>query len=143
MKLLHVISSLKIGGSENLLVNHVQQMQNRKFALENYVCVLGSRKFAADDYLDRLSVPTRFLNLPSDYRNPESMLSYVRAIRSVIKEVQPDIIHSYLWTSDVFTSLASVGLRVGRVAHVLDRRGNRNADRSVERWKTRLTGLLL
>src|SRR5262249_54767114 len=134
---------LTTGGSENLLVNHVRQLQRAEPGIKNHVCVLGSRSAAANEYLQGLSLPVRFLDLPSDYRRPKAMVRYVRAIRSVISELQPDIVHSYLWTSDVFCAAATFGLDIGRVAHVLDRRGDRNASRFTNGLRVRATGFLL
>lgn len=141
MKILHVINGLSIGGTENLMVNHVRQLAHAAPEIDNEACVLGARAEAAPDYLARLPVEPVFLNLPADYRRPAVFARYLKALRSVIRISRPDIVHSYLWKSDLFGALATFGLGVRQGAHVLDRRGAANDPRTLlTGWALRRKG---
>lgn len=61
-------------------------------------------------------------------------------LHSVIKNENPDLVHTYLWNSDFFSGIARIGIRFQQVSHVVDRRGDRNSPKSSSRFRTRLTG---
>jgi glycosyltransferase involved in cell wall biosynthesis len=142
VKVLHVISNLAIGGTQALLLKHVSSLQSFP-GISSEVCVLGARSDAHQDYVNRLTGPIHFLNFAGDYRNPASSVACIRQLRSLVRNQRPHIVHTYLWNADVFAALAVFGLRIPRVPHIVDRRGDRNAERVVARLRTRGTGWLL
>lgn len=143
VKVLHVINSLSIGGAESLLVRHVSQISKNYPGVRNAVCVLGPRSHAAQEYIEQLPVSPAFLEFPGNYRNLRQTGACLRALRRLLRDIKPDIVHTYLWTSSIFTSLASLGLPTRRVSHVVDRRGDRQSARWRGRLNVRMTGWLL
>jgi glycosyltransferase involved in cell wall biosynthesis len=141
-KVLHVINDLGIGGTQALLVKHICQLQAYPNIISE-ICVLGSRSKAHLDYLARLQVPTHFLDFSGEYRNPKASVTCIARLRRLVRERKPNLVHTYLWNADVFGAIAIEGLRVARVGHVVDRRGDRNASRLVARLRTRGTGWLM
>lgn len=142
IKILHVIKDLEIGGTENLLSKLVRQLELDFDKIENQILVLGTSSGASGEYLAMMRRPPIFLDFPGRYRDPLASLPCILKIRRLIRDLRPDIIHSYLWNADFFVCLARLGLDVAHVAHVVDRRGNRNSGRLLGRFKTRLTGFL-
>jgi len=143
MKVLHVINDLATGGTEHLLVKHVQQSVAQEAGLESVVIVLGSRDTARPEYLERLPCAPRFLGFTGKYRDPFGSAGCLRRLRQEIRSARPDLVHSYLWNANVFTELARERLGIPHVVHVVDRRGDRNDERWVARNKVRLTGRLV
>ncbi len=142
-KVLHVINSLNIGGAENMMVSHIDHLTREFPELGNEVCILGDSGQIAVEYRERLPVTPYCLGFSGVYRNILESIVCVFKLRKLIRKVRPDIIHSYLWNSDVFASLAAIGLPVKRVSHVVDRRGGRNRGRWTQRLRIRGTGWLL
>ncbi len=143
MKVLHVIPWLQIGGTENLLVNHLSQLASDWPQVENRLVVLGPGKDVPPDYLDRLPVAPVFLELDLDYRNPLKLLRMVKGLAGECDRMAPDIVHSYLWTADIVAALAARRSCFCHVAHVLDRRTNRHGGSLKQRLRVRFTAALL
>lgn len=139
---LHVIKDLGLGGTQHLLAKHVRQLAKDYPDWRSLVVVLGRESDAYAEYIERLPPGVRFLGFDGRYRNPVASVRCVLALRRCIKELNPSIVHSYLWNSDVFAQLARMGTRVPQLAHVVDRRMDRNASRLPARWKARFTGWL-
>jgi len=143
MRILHVINDLSIGGTEHLLVKHVRQLARAERDAESVVVVLGVAEAASAEYLERLPGPPTFLGFSGRYRNPFSTAICLWRLRQVVRDVKPDLIHSYLWNSNVFAELARRGFDLPHAVHVVDRRGDREDRRVRARMKVRLTGALL
>jgi glycosyltransferase involved in cell wall biosynthesis len=138
---LHVISTLTTGGTENLMVNHLGELARAYPEARNHLCVLSPG--ADPDYLARLPVQPMFLDFSGRYRNPRDVIATVLRLRRLIRALKPRVVHTYLWSADIVGALAVIGLPVGRVVHVVDRRLDWNADRLAPRLKTRWTARLL
>lgn len=143
MKILHIINDLATGGTEHLLVKHVQQLARVQPGHDHRVIVLGSAKGASAEYLARLPVPPTYLGFSGRYRDPVATASCLWRLRRLLGQSQPDLVHSYLWNANVFSELARRGRGIPHAVHVVDRRGDRDAKRFVARAKVRLTGRLL
>lgn len=143
MRTLHIINDLATGGTEHLLVKHVQQLHAREDGFVSEVVVLGRRDTACQEYVERLPRTPRFLGFSGRYRDPLGSAACLHRLRKAIRAAQPDLLHSYLWNANVFTELARVHLAIPHIVHVVDRRGDRNGSRRVARNKVRLTGRLL
>ena len=143
MTVLHVINTLSIGGSERLVTAHMRDAQRLMSGVRHRLVSLGTETQANTAYLQGLEQPPQFLRLPKDYRRPLAFARHVVALRRLIQRERPALVHTYLWKSDIFTALATIGLGVPRVAHVLDRRGDRYAVGLAARWKTRASGWLI
>jgi len=143
MRILHIINDLATGGTEHLLVKHVQELSRQHSRFESEVVVLGTRETASREYLERLPSEPKCLGFSGRYRDPFGSTGCLRRLRQEIRAAQPDLVHSYLWNANVFTELARVQLGVPHMVHVVDRRGDRNNRRWVARNKVRLSGRLL
>jgi len=143
LTVVHIINALGLGGSERLATAHVRASQRLMPGVRHRLVSLGAETQANAKYLQGLEQTPLFLNLPPDYRWPLAFARHVVAVRRLIRRERPALVHTYLWKSDLFTALATVGLDVRRVAHVLDRRGDRHSASLPARWKTRASGWLI
>ena len=143
IKILHVINDLAIGGTEHLLVKHIQQLALTQPNEIHHVVVLGTKDSASPEYLARLPASPVFLNFSGRYRDSLATATCLWRLRQLIRRVKPDLLHSYHWNANVFTEMARRGLGMPHVVEVVDRRGDRDAPRFIARTKVRLTGWLL
>lgn len=104
-KILHVITSLGLGGAENLLLSYLKNLDKNKFSF--YVCCLRDKP---DDLSFEISEYAQIINLKMKSKfNP---LVVFRLLK-VIKRIKPEIIHSHLFQARIYTTFA----------HLLYRRG--------------------
>ena len=102
------------------------------------VCVLG-RESNVHPW-QWLPAECRFLNLPGDYRKPWQTARMVSAVSAVIREQQPDLLHSWLWLSDFITARANPTGHVPHLSHIVDRRTWQESNQfrhRLRRWLTR------
>ena len=92
LRVLHVIDRLSMGGTQNLLMRSISELDRR--GVKSQVCVLSSTVSTDESYRDR--VQPEYLNFSGDYRNPLTMLGCERRLRDVVERVGPDLLHSYL-----------------------------------------------
>ncbi|MGE0375459.1 MAG: glycosyltransferase family 4 protein [Planctomycetaceae bacterium] len=133
---LHVIDRLSMGGTQNLLWRSLGELSRR--GVESHVCVLSSHLQTDASYAGPIA-PT-YLDFQGEYRNPSAVAGCVRRLQAVIEDVQPDILHSYLWVSDFVTALANRGRTAAHISHIVDRRDWQASPRFVHRlrrWATR------
>lgn len=140
--ILHVINDLATGGTEHLLVKHIQQLRESQPSLVNMVVVLGNSDSASADYVARLPSPPVFLGFTGSYRDLLASGVCLMRLRNLFNKCNPCLVHSYLWNANVFTELARTGLGVPHVVAVVDRRGDRDDPRFLARTKVRMTGRL-
>ncbi len=136
LRVLHVIDRLSLGGTPNLLMRSVKELSRR--GVQSQVCVLTSEQQTDDEY--RQQVEPIYLGFEGEYRNPWALSQCVRRLRTVIDDVRPDVVHSYLWVSDYVSALANHRRGAAHISHVVDRRDWQASDRLVHRlrrWATR------
>ncbi len=134
MKILHVIDNLKLGGTQNLAAR--TWSQSVLSGHEVSVCVLtNSRNEAAWKALP----PLHRLNIHGDYRRPFSVRSWSRSLAKVVDAVRPDVIHSWLWLSDVVAAGAAARTRTPHLSHIVDRRNWQLATRLRDRYRRWMT----
>ncbi len=134
--MLHVIDRLSLGGTPNLLMRTVSELSRR--GVQSQVCVLTAERQTDDEY--RKHIAPTYLGFDGEYRNPWALRRCVRRLRSVMDDVRPDVVHSYLWVSDYVSALASRRRGTVHISHVVDRRDWQASDRWVHRlrrWATR------
>jgi glycosyltransferase involved in cell wall biosynthesis len=99
IKILHIINSLQIGGAEKNLVslcNHLSKDND----IQNYEIHILTIDDISSYYKKYLrNIKTYELN----YKKNNSFLVFFR-IYKLIKEINPDLIHSWLYASDLLTS---------------------------------------
>jgi L-malate glycosyltransferase len=97
-KILHVITSLGIGGAENLLLSYLKNLDNNKYSF--YVCCLRDKP---DDLSSEISEYAQIINLKMKNKfNP----IVVSRLLKVIKKIQPEIIHTHLFQPRIYTTFA-------------------------------------
>ncbi len=109
MKILHIIPSLGIGGTEKILFE-ICFGTREKFS--HSVLSLKGGGYAADQ-LEKFKIPVTRLNTPESLflgtlASPGLLLS----LRSKIEQLHPDIIHTWLSRANVVGRLAAKGLKI-------------------------------
>ncbi|MGH9030598.1 MAG: glycosyltransferase [Acidimicrobiia bacterium] len=93
MRVLYVIDALGEGGTESSLADLLQPLADR--GVQSTVVILKSRgEEGVEQSLRRRGVDVRVIA-------PRRLPGQVRALRSVIREVKPDLVHSMLFASDL------------------------------------------
>jgi len=98
MKILHVIDSLGIGGTENLLKDTLPLLND----YEHVLCYLEN----PDTLLPQMEVKSSYF---LEYRSKWSLLKSIFRLRKIIRHEKPDVIHTHLYKSTLITRLASWG----------------------------------
>lgn len=108
MRVLYVLDSLAVGGAEQSLLAIGQQLRDT----EPVMCHL----YAADDLQEEYKaagIPVISLGLTTD----KAFLKGAWRLRGVIRQEQPDLIHSTLYGAGITSRLASWGSRRPRLLH--------------------------
>lgn len=104
IKVLHLITSLEVGGAQRGLLLGLARFDQEKY--EHVICSLMDRVQMRNQFLQTgIKVKSLGLNKKTD------MVALLR-LRSLIKEVRPDILHTYLLHSNI------IGRIVGRLSDV-------------------------
>lgn len=96
MKILHIITSLEVGGAEKLLVN-VASLQAQKH--EVTVIYFKVHKLAGE-----FDKKVNVLHIPIG-------VGVVSAIKKEIEKIQPDVVHTHLTHADLFGLIAAKGIK--------------------------------
>jgi glycosyltransferase involved in cell wall biosynthesis len=112
--ILQVIPKLGPGGTERFVVELSQSLAQGAFA--PHICVLGS----ACAFPDRLAGLENVVFLHSRLRwsDPLDTIRTIGALRRLIGEVKPALVHSHLWTATRNTAMALLGTSIPHVVHV-------------------------
>ncbi|MGD9872955.1 MAG: glycosyltransferase family 4 protein [Kiritimatiellia bacterium] len=119
IRVMHVIPSLALGGTPRLMLDLVANLQ-KTGNFENHICVLGCSEQTCGKYAP--AVDPVYFEDPCRYRRPLQMMRLMLRLQSHIREVAPDIVHSYLWLADVLAAAAVYKTESLHVSHVVDRR---------------------
>ena len=135
MRILHVIDNLKLGGTQNLAWRTW-----RGFAEEHSVglCVLTTSQ--NEHTWDWLPDDVYRLNVHGDYRKPNAVSKWSRRLHSeVFPEFKPDLVHSWLWLSDVVSAGAAARASLPHLVHVVDRRTWQESKKFKHRYRKWMT----
>lgn len=103
IKILYIITSMGIGGAEKLLLSYLEKLDKKKY--EFYVCSLREKP---DDLASKLAKNAVVINLKIKNRfNPLIVLHILKLIR----KIRPDIIHTHLFQSRVYGTIAHLFYR--------------------------------
>lgn len=102
IRVLHLITSLSIGGAETMLLKLVQRMDRND--LKNHVVCLTSEGIIGDQ-IRRSGISVTYLNMPSGRLSLKGLIECIRSVRAW----RPDILQTWLYHSDL------IGLLVGRM----------------------------
>jgi glycosyltransferase involved in cell wall biosynthesis len=136
MKILHVIDNLKLGGTQHLAVRTWNELVTKGHDVE--ACVLVNS--ANEHKWTELPFKMYRLGCHGDYRRPFAIGKWAKHLADVVEQTKPDVIHSWLWLSDIVSANAAARCRVPHVVHLVDRRNWQQSQRlrdRYRRWATR------
>lgn len=128
MKILHLITSLKIGGAESALVNFLRNANHKPH--EHIVAYFHDGPNV--ERLAHLGIATHHIKGLLTYSDPLGLWRLIR----LIKQTKPDLIHSALWSANIIGRL---------IAHyfslpiVCDIHGNSYDEGKMRNWADRAT----
>jgi glycosyltransferase involved in cell wall biosynthesis len=131
IKVLHLITSLEVGGAQHGMLLGLPRFDSQQY--EHIVCSLMDRMQMADQFKNA-GIQVRSLGL-----NSKTDVAVVFRLRSLLREVRPDILHTYLLHSNI------LGRIVGRLAGVPAIIGSERTIGQARRWgriTTKLTNPL-
>lgn len=115
LRVLQFISTLQLGGAAKGTVELVHALEQRD-DIEVRLCALGNTHSPVE--------VSQLRNTPIDLCCPVSLrrltLRRWRRIRRVVRDFQPDIIHSHLWPTAREVAWATSGLRLPHLVHIRD-----------------------
>jgi glycosyltransferase involved in cell wall biosynthesis len=114
VKILHFITSLKIGGAETVLYNLLEHWSRRR---ENSHAVLYIHGGPYVRRIQELGIPVYQLK---GLISPYDPVAWQR-LKKIVKKIQPDVIHSSLWSANVMARVIS---RQTKIPLVCDLHGN-------------------
>jgi glycosyltransferase involved in cell wall biosynthesis len=132
---LHVIDDYKIGGTQNLAVRTWTGLEARGENLSVAVLVSSARE-RTELFEERSTVRVGF---HGDYRKPFALSSCARRLTNIISQTKPDVLHSWLWLSDVVTAKAAAKCGIPHVSHIVDRRNWQISGRIKDRIRRFIT----
>jgi glycosyltransferase involved in cell wall biosynthesis len=135
LNVLHIIDNLKLGGTQNLAWRTWREFS--KLGLNTSVCVLTNSP--NEHQWDWLPDNVFRINCHGDYRRPGAIRKWSSQVASVIDQAQPDLIHSWLWLSDVVAAGAAARRRLPHLVHVVDRRIWQESNRWKHRYRKWMT----
>jgi len=132
MKILHVISSLKIGGAETALYNFLQSVQSK--GNEHIVAFFHDGPYR--EKIEALGIKTYGIN-GWLYRYDPGAYFY---LKKLVRSCNPDVIHSALWSANILSRILASHCHIpvicdlhgncideGRFRNLLDRLTTRKA----------------
>lgn len=134
MRILHVIPQLTLGGAEQVVLSLIRQQ--RRLGLDAQLVVLGSQN-AFPERLTDLPEPA-FLHYGGKRRDVVGFARCVARLRRLVRQQQPDIVHSHLWPASRLTGWAVRNRPTPHVVHIHDTRpwlaGQTLRDAALRRW---------
>ncbi len=113
LRVLQLISSLPVGGAEDLVAAMVKGLNPGRFQVQ--AATLGPLG-AVGQELARAGYPVGALNMDLKHT---PMVKIVARLRRLIREIKPDILHTHLYHPNLYGRLAALGLGLrGVVASV-------------------------
>src|SRR5205823_2921552 len=128
---LYVGQHLDVGGAEELVKSYVRRLPARGFR-PGVVCLTRVGRIAAE--IEASGAPFWLLEGEPGPRNPAALLRLVRLLR----ELRPDVVHTFLLVAGLYGRLAAVAARVPLVVATEANVYAHKAPRHV--WLERLLG---
>ncbi len=112
LKIIHLIEGLGSGGAERLLYTNLKYFDHNSISSEVITV------FSKDDYwkkpIEELGVPVTSLNC----RSLRDIFAGVSRLRSEIRRIKPDLIHTHLWTANIIGRIAGFLSRIPVVSSI-------------------------
>jgi glycosyltransferase involved in cell wall biosynthesis len=113
IKILQLLASMPVGGAEQMVAALATALDPREFQVR-VACIGAPGPMAAE--LSQAGHPVVSLGLDLKHT---SKFTIIRRLRALLRELQPDILHTHLYHPNLYGRLASLGLGLkGRVATV-------------------------
>ncbi len=104
IKVVHLLASLPVGGAEDLVAAIVRGLPPRRFAPE-VACLEAPGPVGAE--LAAAGYPVHSLGLDLQHASAWRLAA---AVRRLLKEIRPDILHTHLYHPNLYGRLAALGL---------------------------------
>lgn len=128
IKLVHIITGLRVGGAERMLHKLLTEMDRQTF--DNTVISLTEKGPVAED-IESLGIRVYALNMKRGIPNP---LGFIKLIYR-LKKIKPDIVQTWMYHADLLGGLAAKMVThsplVWNIRHS-------NLDKKINKWTTRL-----
>jgi glycosyltransferase involved in cell wall biosynthesis len=109
LKVVHVIVGLNIGGAELMLFRLIKS--HSKDVINHQVISLTSLGSLGPELIKN-NIPVYSLNMK---KNPLHLFFSISKLRKLFKKLKPDIIHSWMYHSDLLAGLAAYGIGFKRI----------------------------
>ncbi len=104
IKVLHLLVSLPVGGAEDLVAAMVRGLDPQRFSVQA-ACIGPLGAIGEELIAQGYSVVSLGLDIKRS-----SFLRLTAAVRRLLKETQPDILHTHLYHANLYGRLAALGL---------------------------------
>lgn len=112
LHILHVVASMNRGGAETFVMNILRAIDRDNYRF--YFLCFSNNHFDYEDEIEQLG--GIIVRIP-DIKDV-GIIAYIRAIKSVIKKYQIDIVHAHTYYNSVFALIAAARAGVSmRIAH--------------------------
>ena len=132
-RVVYLAHAFMVGGAEEMVLNLVRHLPPR---FEPHVCCINVAGPIGEE-IRKTGVPFRVLGLNPGLRRPWDVLG----IRAYLREVAPDIVHTFLLTASLYgrpaAMLAGVPIVIGTEVNIYERKRPHHA--LAERWLMRGT----
>lgn len=128
IKILFVITGLSKGGAEAMLLKVIERIDRNQFS--PYVISLTDIGYIGEELL-KLRIPVTAYGLSSTYPNPLFIFKLIKKI----KEIKPDIVHTWMYHADFLGGLAAKFSGVKNIAWCIR---HSNLEKSVNKSSTLL-----
>lgn len=132
MKLLHVITSLRTGGAEKLMVDMLPRLRDMGNEVE--LLVFDGTRTAFFDQLESAGIKVNFLQVGGSVYNPLNILRLRRFLKRF------DVVHTHNTACQIFAALANLGIGTRHVTtehNTSNRRRGNAIFRLLDRWMYR------
>ncbi len=131
MKILHFITSLKIGGAEQALCNMLALLQHQGF--QHHVAYFYDGPHVQT--LHKLGIPTYQIKGLFHHYDPIALLR----LKKLIRHIKPDVLHTSLWSANIIGRLLG---RMHKIPVVCDLHGNCTKEGFIRNMLDRLTAAM-
>jgi len=115
MRVLHLISSLAMGGAERFLLEFLTAVKLRS-DVRCRLAVLNDRVRFYDMY--QVTTGMECLGFHSSWRSAPAVWQAVKTLREYIRKEQVEILHTHLWIPDWIGALACMGSATCHISHI-------------------------
>lgn len=117
MRVLHCVDALWAGGGARFMQTLIRYQQRRKDC-QPALCVFSPRGLEPSNLVN--IDDSRSLEFSGSLKDFPGLFRFALNFRSVLRDFQPDIIHSHMWPACRLSALAGAGMGLRHVWHIHD-----------------------